>query len=121
MGICCSRVTLLLLFNAHTQMHSLRHILQLGVRAPYVFIASSRVKSVAVGRTISDHAARWLSSAAPSTVQRMEVSEDKKSVSLLFEGGQEHAYHAVWLRHMCRYFHCLACGYLNIATSMNSV
>ena len=86
-------------------MFTLRHIFQRGARLPY--LAAGRINSVGIVRANRDRAARLLSSATSAAVERIKVSEDKKSLSLLLEGGQEYIYHSVWLRHMCRCASCL--------------
>ena len=87
-------------------MSSLRCILQLANRSPFrrVPSGSSRIRSIGLGRAVRHYAGTpRVSSVAPAAVQRVKVAEDKKTVSLLFKCGEEHTYHAAWLKHMCRY------------------
>ena len=87
-------------------MSSLWHVIQLASRSPFrcVLYRSSRIRSIDLDRAIRGYPTiRCLSYVAPAAVQRVKVAEDKKTLSLLFEGGEEHTYHAAWLKHMCRY------------------
>ena len=56
-------------------------------------------------QTLSRHVTsfKWRNYAAISNLQ---VANDKKSVSVEFDGVEKHVYHAVWLKHFC---HCTTC------------
>ena len=41
-----------------------------------------------------------------SSVSNLQVSKDKKTVSVEFDGKERHVYHSVWLKHLC---HCPKC------------
>ena len=41
-----------------------------------------------------------------TSVSNLQVSKDKKTVSVEFDGKERHVYHAVWLKHLC---HCPKC------------
>ena len=85
-------------------MSTLRRVIQLASRSPFTQVPSSRIRSIGLDRAIRGYPTiRCLSYVAPAGVQRVKVAEDKKTISLLFEGGEEHTYHAAWLKHMCRY------------------
>ena len=85
-------------------MSTLQRVIQLASKFPFTRVPSSRIRSIGLDRAIRGYTTiRCLSYVTPVAVQRVKVAEDKKTLSLLFEGGEEHTYHAAWLKHMCRY------------------